>query len=206
MKKLLLLLLVFFAVITCNAQIHLERNQGGKYRADKEDWDKSDITADTLSMDYSEYFTEAIENPNMPVLVGENEVLIELRLIFKKLVKIQRMEIIYSNLDKNISSIESIGEEKEEFSKLSLMLAISIFLVLLSNIFLWLYSLSNNSFIFLFSLLFVVFAAVINVVAGYAALPSADYFIFISSVTIFFAAGAIFNYSRYRLSSNQKSC
>ena len=136
MKNLILLVLFFMATI-CSAQVHLDRNQDGKFRRSieaVEKWEKSEISADTLAMNYIDKFPQAISSPGERILAERSEKTLRLRSLFKKEVEFREYFILYNNQTNNIDCLEGDPVEKEEPSYLVLFSLTSILLMIISNI------------------------------------------------------------------------
>lgn len=134
MKRMLTFLIVVLAINISKAQIPLEINQDGKYRAKKDlTWRDTDILTDANALKYVDRFPEAIANPGKIILVDKKES-VKLKLFFKKKIKIYKEEVVYNDLRKEIFLIKST-EEKTEKSHIILFGIFSVFFMIISNFF-----------------------------------------------------------------------
>lgn len=143
MKKLILLSTVFISTICC-AQVPLNfslgsANSTGTTCVDKYAFqipanpENADLTADKEAMSYIHYFYLAIEKPNTLIQVDKESKLVKILSFTKKLVKINKKEIIYSDSEKMIRLIETKAEI-EKTSYLLLLITLSVVLMAISNI------------------------------------------------------------------------
>ncbi len=87
MKEKIALLLLLFVTTVCSAQIKLEANGDGDYRVEEKEWRSSEITAEPDALQYLERFSQAIESPGTPILVGKEIEILRLKPVFKILVE-----------------------------------------------------------------------------------------------------------------------
>jgi len=91
------------------------------------------ITADKEAMEYIFYFSEATHHPGKKILVKKETDFLQLLSVSRKLIRINKKEIVYNNSERIIYLIKS-SEEKEKNSFLVLLVALSIVLMVISNI------------------------------------------------------------------------
>ncbi len=140
MKHLILLLLFFVAVI-CNAQ-EVERNTEDeeKFRVliDANEWEKTGITADEKTRFYTRFFSKAIESPDSLIRVSRYEETLKLIPFFKRLVEIEEHFILYNDINKKI---HYIGPKKREevFTSLLILPVLLSFILMTISILLRIY-------------------------------------------------------------------
>jgi len=134
--KNLLLLILFFVTTVCISQIELEYSQEGVYRIKEgsQEWASSKITAEPKAVKYIDRFPQAINNAGEPILVEKNAKTLKLKPVFKKLVEVEARFIAYNDFTKVISYFE-LKKIQEETYYLVLFSFLSIFLMMISNIF-----------------------------------------------------------------------
>ena len=132
--KILLVMFLTFVSIVCQAQT-VEKNDKGEYRVvpENSEWQPIGITAQGEAGNYPEYFSEAIANPGEPITIQEEKRVMRYRLVFKKLVKVERKQIVYDDSIGTISLVES-EEQREEKSSLIIMFFLSIVSMITSNL------------------------------------------------------------------------
>ena len=79
--------MVFYLQTESCAQIKLEANGDGDYRVEEKEWRSSEITAEPDALQYLERFSQAIESPGTPILVGKEIEILRLKPVFKILVE-----------------------------------------------------------------------------------------------------------------------
>jgi len=142
MKKVVIFLLLVSVVAICNAQI-VEKNSSGDYRValEQEEWQKTGIRAEEEVWDYTEFFPEAIANPNSRISVEESERIVKMTGLFKALKEVEEKGIIFNSDENKITFIEPEKEEEESF--VLIFAFVSVFFMLIANI---LFKIKNSFF------------------------------------------------------------
>lgn len=128
--KNLLLLILFFVTTICSAQLSLQVNQEGEYRAKPE----LEITAHPKALKYNLKFPEAILSPGEKILGERVEKFTKLKPWFKKQVEIREYFITYNSQTKYIDYIEAGLIKNEKPCYLILLSITSILLMIISNV------------------------------------------------------------------------
>lgn len=132
MKKILFsLLMLLFSIFVCQAQVKLEVNGSGEYRAKSTpDYVESGISADSAAMEYIDYFPQAVSNPMSIVPVGETEKIKKMTTLFKALKEIKKSGIIYDLSTNEIVLSETRAlEEETSFSLIFGLISISFMIL-----------------------------------------------------------------------------
>ena len=124
-----------FSFLVCNAQVELEVNKSGVYRAKQEaqDFVASNIVAEPEALKYIERFSEAISSPYSLILVEKSEKIIKMTGFFEVLKEVNEKAILFNSNENKVVFVE-INEERKEKSFLLIFGLISITLMILSNI------------------------------------------------------------------------
>ncbi len=137
MKKIVVFLSLFLSLgLIVQAQVKLERNTVGEYRVEvaNKNWYPTNIVADLATLRYIKFFDEVISNPNKPILVYQKEKIIKLKPVFKKLIEVEKGELIYNQTTKKISLL--VDKKREVRSSYLILFAlISIMSMISSNLF-----------------------------------------------------------------------
>jgi hypothetical protein len=135
MKSILLLSFVFFLTTVYGQKMLLEKSNFVEYRIAFENvkFENTGIQVDQGAHHYLMRFSEAIEKPGDLILVMEEKKAFKLKLVFRKLVEVERGFIVYDDLEKRISYLK-FKKTTEESSYLLLFGFASLILMIISNV------------------------------------------------------------------------
>lgn len=139
MKKLLfplMMLLLLCSVSVCQAQMKLEVNKSGEYRAKSapNEYAESSISADSAAMEYVVHFLEAVAKPMSLISVDTTEEIKKMITPLKALKEIKKIIIVYDSSTKTIVLSET--RTLEEGTSFALVFGLmSVFSMVLFQIF-----------------------------------------------------------------------
>lgn len=166
MRKVVFFLVAVVMTAICSSQI-VQKNEKGDYRVIEQGnstWKNTDIKMEGNAHLFVDSFPSAIAHPGQPVVLWQKNKIIKFKPVFKKLVTIEGMALVYDDSQGVMSLIDLKENPREESSYLILFVLVPIFMMLLSNIFMKkdLRLLRDVSSFIVFFLLFIGIIIVVN--------------------------------------------
>ncbi len=137
MKKAVFFLVAVAVTVICNSQI-VQKNEKGGYRVVEQGdlmWENTDIKMEGNAHLFVDSFSLAITHPGQPVVLWQKTRVIKFKPVFKKLLIVEGMALIYDDSKGILSLVDLEANPREENSYLIIFFLALIFMMLLSNIF-----------------------------------------------------------------------